>query len=484
MQALWQAAQNQNVQVPPGVRFILQGAGLMEQGAVLVIRGCNICCIRPCLQAFKTVCWTILRMACYLFVLVLLNVIVGKSFGESWLLSVYMAWIVLYEFYTGEDKGWSGARLHIEGRGPMLQPPSWKILWNLWDLACWTAAPQWGLYLGRRWYYGSDATQYPIYQFVSIPFVCIILLLEFVLKNRLIHDIFRAAWLNQNSSRYAQVTERYYEECYPNVSRQKTQNAIQAAVDVTIPSSILELLTDFSTETFPTKVRQIRSINLLSKKQSDWEGVRQALEAGYDRTPEQTNLIERSFYATGDVRCGDFFCVTLELNQNTHTRYFEVGLVKSEYADHADYAGQLLPDSALKLPDSVLYYDGVKGKVVHQLRLGDVGNERRVQIMSELAAPVYSQVNKVSLVVSGGRMWIIIDGVLYDPNVLSVFPGHLSDGCKPGIEIGGNADSLLIPFFNCYSGYVTHAKPDATFNRVYLPSTRYSKPAELPVFGV
>lgn len=68
---------------------------------------------------------------------------------------------------------------------------------------------------------------------------------------------------------------------------------------------------------------------------------------------------------------------------------------------------------------------------------------------------------KVSLVISGGRMWFICDGVLYDLNTK-----------QPGIKVDGKPDDLIVPFFTSpRQCLVRVVEPDPTFSKVYVPGT-------------
>jgi len=75
----------------------------------------------------------------------------------------------------------------------------------------------------------------------------------------------------------------------------------------------------------------------------------------------------------------------------------------------------------------------------------------------------------VSMVVSGGRMWFIVDGVLYDPQVELMLTDD-THTVLPGTLLDGNPEDFLVPLFkSTRHNLITLVKPDATFRDVNIP---------------
>merc|ERR1711964_44836 len=76
---------------------------------------------------------------------------------------------------------------------------------------------------------------------------------------------------------------------------------------------------------------------------------------------------------------------------------------------------------------------------------------------------------KVSMVISGGRMWFIIDDCLYDPNIKRVLP-DTTGKVLPGTKIDGKPTDLIVPIIkSARLNLVRIVDPDPTFTKVYIP---------------
>jgi len=200
--------------------------------------------------------------------------------------------------------------------------------------------------------------------------------------------------------------------------------------------------------------------------------------------------VENHFFCKNDFSDpGEMFCTTV--------------LIKQAGAQNAGLFGYVTsPESALSIGFLVNYDNCVRntimysgnGKLVHQVRTPNEcvyseanGNNPetkgyRHEVVSQLQVPgCHSTANtrdgkpwemKVSIVLSGGRMWCIIDNVLYDFNFLNV----QQNAEQPGISLAGQPTDLLVPLVTspaqCLVELVT---PDPTFTHVFVPETTTEK---------
>merc|ERR1711964_117504 len=76
---------------------------------------------------------------------------------------------------------------------------------------------------------------------------------------------------------------------------------------------------------------------------------------------------------------------------------------------------------------------------------------------------------KISMVIAGGRMWFIIDGTLYDPNIHKMMSDQ-TGSILPGTVLDGSPDDLLVPLFRSgQENLIEFVHPDPTFTKIYIP---------------
>lgn len=219
--------------------------------------------------------------------------------------------------------------------------------------------------------------------------------------------------------------------------------------------------------------------------------------------------VENHFFHKGDFsEPGEMFCITL--------------LIKQAGAQPADLWTYLHRDTPLSVGFMVSYDNCVRntityfgnGRLVHQVRTpkevvytqnangpNPVSFTKgcHLEIVSEIAAPAChstarSRDNKpyemkISVVLSAGRLWCIVDGVLYDFNwpavrqrveleapvgylaslgASSCLPSQLPEA-HPGILLGGQPKALLVPLVTSPAECLVEVvAPDPTFTRCWF----------------
>merc|ERR1712096_197090 len=201
---------------------------------------------------------------------------------------------------------------------------------------------------------------------------------------------------------------------------------------------------------------------------------------GHDPRAPVFDHVGNHFFSKSDFsEPGEMFCITLLIKQ--------AGVQSTDLYTHLQH--QPNPETPLSIGFMVNYDNCVRntityngnGRLVHQVRTPKEGTYTQGangpnpvpfskgcyhEIVSELQAPVCHSTarsrdnkpweTKISLVLSGGRLWCIVDGVLYDFNFPAVhqrveldasaqlFPSltkesfwaHVPDA-HPGIALGG-----------------------------------------------
>jgi len=346
----------------------------------------------------------------------------------------------------------------------------------------------------------------------------------------IIYYLFRLArkfWRISRFDKLMLVKKRYKKDCYPwYMMPTLTPEEIDAFSSVTLelPTALRNLILDFA-KSLPT-LAPGHPVDAKSSRQMifpHFKGPGFNFWRDGSLTTHESPLTDRGLlFGLGDVSLknhffrksdfsepGEMFCVTL--------------LIKQAGVQPTDLYTYLHPETPLSIGFMVNYENCVRntityngnGKLVHYVRTPkEVVYTQNVnganvyftkgcyhEIVSELQAPACHSTArtrdnkpwemKTSLVLSGGRLWCIVDGVLYDFNFPAVrqrveldasaqlFPSLTKESfwahvpeAHPGIALGGQPTDLLVPLITSPAECLVElVAPDPTFTQVYVHKT-------------
>lgn len=211
------------------------------------------------------------------------------------------------------------------------------------------------------------------------------------------------------------------------------------------------------------------------------------------------------FYSQADFSFPrDFFCVTVRIHESKDVRSARryTSMYNYPYITRAsEYMTLGLMVNHQNTPGRSLFYNGdgtlllrqrtgMAGTTQETTRLTTLNNHFCETVLAMRVPPSGSsrrtkdgeiEPMTISVVLSNNGMWIIIDRMLYDFNIFSVLRGE----GLPGIDMRSNPTDLLVPLImSGLENRVEIVKPDASFDRIYIPGSLFTKPRELPVSGV
>lgn len=307
----------------------------------------------------------------------------------------------------------------------------------------------------------------------------------------------------------SRLTRVYTEQCQPeSVDRR----AIKASMPKSIPTDLVDLITQFAVgppqschqrfqpdrveyEHFYTPAKTLQKEYIMQDIRANGHTL-QSNDFGGAYAQSIREL--ECFYSYGDFSINrDFFCVTVRVHEsrdNRDPKRYGRGY-NYPYLMHAnEYMTIGLAVNHLNTPGQSIFYNGDGTLLLRQRSTSPLRtslNNRYCETVQAMRVPPSDSSRRtkdgaiepmtISVVLSNNGMWIIIDRVLYDFNVFSVLRGE----DLPGTDMRSQPTDLLVPLImSGFENRVEIVKPDASFDRVYIPGTLFTKPRELPVNDV